>query len=98
MIDEFSIEQCMKDIDHMLEAFDQIENTQMRKKLKQKDREEIAMSILYIRLYLRDAPKEDVNRVLAFIEKQSQRILPKDWSLEKEFRHLSLYRNLREQD
>ena len=34
MIDEFSIEQCMKDIDHMLEAFDQIENTQMRKKLK----------------------------------------------------------------
>ena len=98
MIDEFSIEQCMKDIDHMLEAFDQIENTQMRKKLKQKDREEIAMSILYIRLYLRDAPKEDVDRVLAFIEKQSQRILPKDWSLEKEFRHLSLYRNLREQD
>ena len=98
MIDEFSIEQCMKDIDHMLEAFDQIENTQMRKKLKQKDREEIAMSILYIRLYLRDAPKEDFNRVLAFIEKQSQKILPKDWSLEKEFRHLSLYKNLREQD
>jgi len=98
MIDEFSIEQCMKDIDHMLEAFDQIENTQMRKKLKQKDKEEIAMSILYIRLYLRDAPKEDFNRVLAFIEKQSQKILPKDWSLEKEFRHHSLYRNLREQD
>ena len=98
MIDEFSIEQCMKDVDHMLEAFDQIENTQMRKKLKQKDREEIAMSILYIRLYLRDAPKENVDHVLAFIEKQSQRILPKDWSLEKEFRHLSLYRNLREQD
>ena len=98
MLDEFSIEQCMKDIDHMLDAFDQIENTQMRKKLKQKDREKIAMSILYIRLYLRDAPKEDFNRVLAFIEKQSQRILPKDWSLEKEFRHLSLYRNLREQD
>ena len=98
MIDEFSIEQCMKDIDHMLEAFDQIENTQMRKKLKQKDREKLAMSILYVRLYLRDAPKEDVDRVLAFIEKQSQRILPKDWSLEKEFRHLSLYRNLREQD
>ena len=98
MIDEFSIEQCMKDIDHMLDAFDQIENTQMRKKLKQKDREKLAMSILYIRLYLRDAPKEDVDRVLAFIEKQSQKILPKDWSLEKEFRHLSLYRNLREQD
>ena len=98
MIDEFSIEQCIKDIDHMLEAFDQIENTQMRKKLKQKDREKLAMSILYVRLYLRDAPKEDVDRVLAFIEKQSQRILPKDWSLEKEFRHLSLYRNLREQD
>ena len=37
MIDEFSIEQCIKDIDHMLEAFDQIENTQMRKKLNQKD-------------------------------------------------------------
>ncbi len=33
MIDEFSIEQCMKDIDHMLDAFDQIEHTQMRKKL-----------------------------------------------------------------
>ena len=98
MIDEFSIEQCMKDIDHMLDAFDQIENTQMKKKLKQKDREKLAMSILYVRLYLRDAPKEDVDRVLAFIEKQSQRILPKDWSLEKEFRHLSLYRNLREQD
>ena len=98
MIDEFSIEQCMKDVDHMLEAFDHIENTQMKKNLKQKDREQIAMSVLYIRLYLRDAPKEDADRVLTFIEKRVKKTLPKDWSLEKEFRHLSLYRNLREQD
>ena len=98
MIDEFSIEQCMKDIDHMLDAFDQIEHTQMRKKLKQKDREKLAMSILYIRLYLRDAPKEDAEHAMKFIEKQVQKTLPKDWSLEREFRHLSLYRNLREQD
>ena len=98
MIDDFSIEQCMKDIDHMLDAFDQIEHTQMRKKLKQKDREKLAMSILYVRLYLRDAPKEDVDRALDFIGKQVEKTLPKDWSLEKEFRHLSLYRNLREQD
>lgn len=98
MIDKFSIEQCMKDVDHMLEAFDHIENTQMKKNLKQKDREQIAMSVLYIRLYLRDAPKEDADRVLDFIEKRVKKTLPKDWSLEKEFRHLSLYRNLREQD
>ena len=98
MIDEFSIEQCMKNIDHMLEAFDHIENTQMKKNLKQKDKEQIAMSVLYIRLYLRDAPKEDADRVLDFIEKRVKKTLPKDWSLEKEFRHLSLYRNLREQD
>ena len=43
MIDEFSIEQCMKDIDHMLDAFDQIENTQMRKKLKQKTNERLVL-------------------------------------------------------
>ena len=98
MIDKFSIEQCMKDVDHMLEAFDHIENTQMKKNLKQKDREQIAMSVLYIRLYLRDAPKEDADRILNFIEKRVKKTLPKDWTLEKEFRHLSLYRNLREQD
>ena len=98
MIDKFSIEQCMKDVDHMLEAFDQIENTQMRKKLNQKDKKKIAMSILYVRLYLRDAPKEDFDRALSFIEKQVQKTLPKDWSLEKEFRHHSIYRNLRKED
>ena len=98
MIDEFSIEQCMKDIDHMLDAFDQIENTQMKKKLKQKDREKLAMSILYVRLYLRDAPKEDVDRAMDFIGKQVEKTLPKDWSLEKEFRHHSIYRNLRKED
>jgi hypothetical protein len=56
------------------------------------------MSILYIRLYLRDAPKEDVDRAMDFIGKQVEKTLPKDWSLEKEFRHLSLYRNLREEN
>ena len=98
MIDNFSIEQCMKDIDHMLTAFDHIENTGMKKELNQKDKEQLAMSILYIRLYLRDAPPEDVERALDFIGKQVEKTLPKDWSLEKEFRHLSLYKNLREKD
>ena len=97
MIDDFSIEQCMKDIDHMLEAFDHIENTQMKNKLKHKDKEKLAMSILYIRLYLRDAPKEDAEHAMKFIEKQVQKTLPKDWSLEREFRHLSMYKQLREE-
>ena len=45
-----------------------------------------------------EGDKEDVDRAMDFIGKQVEKTLPKDWSLEKEFRHLSLYRNLREQD